>query len=200
LLLKTIKYFIDYRQMNITSKANNKYSWLFTFSGGIRKMKKIVVSISLCCLLLLFSVTAAYPIHQKISDAQITIPSHQSYKMDDPPGWANGNFTGVWGITLFGVPLDPAGWITGYYENIGFGQVDAVYGTNNEADASSFLRGYMLWIYFLGFAGSIQTGNGTWVIGLGTANETHFYCRINAIIGPSFYIICQYMPFEKETV
>jgi hypothetical protein len=161
-------------------------------------MKKIAVSIGFCCLLFLFPITTALPIHPIISGTQIINPSPQIYKIDDPPGWANGNFSGVWGITLFGVPLDPAGWIVGYYENIGFGQLDAVYGTNNEANASSFLRGYMLWIYFLGFAGSIQTGNGTWVMGVGTANETHFYCRINAIIGPSFYIICQYTPFEKE--
>jgi hypothetical protein len=162
-------------------------------------MKKIIISVALCCILLLFPIATALPIHHKISETQIISSSHQIYKMSDPPGWANGNFTGVWGITLFGVPVDPVGWIVGYYENIGMGQLDSVYGTFNETNASSFLRGYMLWIFFLGFAGNIQTGNGTWVMGLGTANETNFYCRINAIIGPSFYILAQYTPFEKDT-
>lgn len=160
-------------------------------------MKKIVVMLSLWCLLLTPG-AIAFPTHHTISTIQTIPSSDQDYTLDDPPGWAHGNFSGVWGITLFGVPLEPAGWIIGYYENIGFGQIDAIYGNNTESNASSFLKGFMLWAFFLGFAGNIQTGNGTWVIGLGLANETSFYCRISAIIGPSFYVMCQYTPFEKE--
>ena len=162
------------------------------------KMKKKIISLGLCCLLLLVPSITAFPVHHTITKASTLNPPHQTDKMDPPPTWAHGNFSGVWGLTILGVPVGPSGWITGYYENIGLGQFDAVYGTFNETNASSFLRGFMLWIFFLGFAGNLQTGNGTWVMGLGVANETSYYCRINTIIGPSFYILANYYPFEKE--
>ncbi|KYK24238.1 hypothetical protein AYK25_09865 [Thermoplasmatales archaeon SM1-50] len=57
----------------------------------------------------------------------------------------------------------------------------------------------MLWIFFFGGAGSLATENGTWVSGIGIANDTAFYWRINAIIGPSFYILCNYTAFGNET-
>jgi hypothetical protein len=161
-------------------------------------MKKIIGCVSLCCLVLLVPITAGLPMHYMIPNRQIIV-SNQRIQADAPPDWAKGNFSGVWGLTVLGVPLDPAGWIKGYYQHIGLGQFDGTYATFNETNATSFLKGIMLWIFFLGGAGNIQTGKGTWVTGIGVANETHFYWRINAIIGPSFYIYCQYYAFSNET-
>lgn len=162
------------------------------------KLKKLLMNISICCLVILLPTAVGLPAHQQVPNLQSYLNT-QSRIMDDIPDWANGNFTGEWGITLFGIPAAPAGWITGYYENIGLGKLDAVYAIFNETNATAFLRGIMLWIFFMGGAGSLQGGNATWVVGIGVANETHFYWRINAIIGPSFYIHCAYTPFTNTT-
>jgi hypothetical protein len=55
----------------------------------------------------------------------------------------------------------------------------------------------MIWVFFIGGVQSVETGNGTWVAGIGVANETHFYWRLNAIIGPSYYIHCEYSKFDE---
>jgi len=124
--------------------------------------------------------------------------SHQG-QLGEPPAWATGNFSGVWGLSLLGFPLAPIGWITGYYQTIGLGRLEAVYAEFNQTNATSFLSGIMIWIFFMGGAGSLQTGNGTWVSGIGIANETSFYWRLNALIGPTFYILCNYTKFDNRT-
>jgi hypothetical protein len=95
--------------------------------------------------------------------------------------------------------MAPLGWITGYYQNIGLGKLDGVYAAFNQTNATAYLRGVMIWIFFMGAAGSLQTGNATWVSGIGTANKTHFYWRLNPLIGPSYYIFCSYTKFTNQT-
>ncbi|MBN1280741.1 MAG: hypothetical protein JXA00_03740 [Candidatus Thermoplasmatota archaeon] len=163
-------------------------------------MKKITLVVVVISVVLAgMPLTTALPMPHLPSAMRHTPPTPAPYTNDTPPDWATGNFSGVWGITIFGIPLPASGWITGYYQRIGLGNFDAVYATFNETNATSFLRGIMLWIFFLGGAGSLATGNATWVSGIGVANQTHFYWRINAIIGPSFYIHCEYTPFENTT-
>ena len=97
-----------------------------------------------------------------------------------------------------GIPLPPAGWIKGYFANApGIGRLEAGYAEFGETNATNILSGYMIWIFFLGGVTNVATGNGTWVSGIGVANETHFYWRLNAIIGPSYYIHCEYSKFEE---
>ena len=161
--------------------------------------KKIVLCVSICSLLLLTPLALGVSIQKTTPAQQSVTPQQPTILSDDPPEWAKGNFSGVWGITALGIPLPPAGWITGYYQVIGLGQLDAVYAEFNDTNATSFLRGIMLWIFFLGGAGSLATNKTTWVSGIGVANDTAFYWRINAIIGPSFYIFCNYTAFGNET-
>jgi hypothetical protein len=160
-------------------------------------MKKIISILVICVFLSVLPLTTAAPIQKDLSIQRAPAPT--TYDNETPPTWATGNFSGVWGVTVLGVPLAPAGWITGHYQKIGFGRLEAVYAEFNQTNATSFLRGIMLWIFFFGGAGSLATGNATWVSGIGVANETHFYWRINAIIGPSFYIHCSYTKFENIT-
>ena len=163
-------------------------------------MKKILITLGICIILLSTPMIIAVP--NELLDNTITIkPSmplseKQPENFDDPPVWANGNFTGIWGLNILGIPLEPIGWITGYYQNIGLGNFAAVFGEFNETNASGALIGIMLWVFFLGGVGSTETGNGTYVTGLGIANETHYYVRLHAIIGPSFYIHVKYTKFE----
>ena len=161
-------------------------------------MKKII-TIPVVILLVAAIPAATALSHQPLSKPPVLLTSPPHYTNDTPPSWATGNFSGVWGVTILGVPVAPLGWITGYYQTIGFGRLEAVYANFNETNATSFLKGIMIWIFFLGGAGDLQTGNATWVSGIGVANDTHFYWRINAIIGPSFYIFCTYTPFENTT-
>ncbi len=162
-------------------------------------MKKIILYASLCCLILLSPITIGASIQKTVPiSTTICTPNHQR-QLGEPPAWANGNFSGVWGLSLLGIPLAPIGWITGYYQTIGLGRLEAVYAEFNQTNATSFLSGIMIWIFFMGGAGSLQTGNGTWVSGIGIANETSFYWRLNALIGPTFYILCNYTKFENRT-
>jgi hypothetical protein len=162
-------------------------------------MKKRMILIGVCCLLLLSPITMGVSVHQPtVTDSPVLEKTRVS-TLGPPPSWAKGNFSGVWGLSFLGYPLAPLGWITGYYQTIGLGSLDAVYASFNETNATAFLRGIMLWIFFMGGAGSLQTGNGTWVTGIGVANETHFYWRINPLIGPSYYIFCSYTAFTNQS-
>ena len=145
------------------------------------------------------ALTALSPqmVHQlKIPLPRRMMPEMPVDALDDPPEWANGNFTGVWGLTLLGVPLAPVGWISGYYENIGLGRFAGVFAEFNQTNATGALIGMMLWVFFIGGVGSLATENGTYVAGIGVANETHYYVRLHGIIGPSYYIHVEYTKFE----
>jgi hypothetical protein len=162
-------------------------------------MKIIVVWISLCSLLLLSPITIGVSIQNTVPAEPAALTQKRVSILEEPPAWATGNFSGVWGLSFLGYPLAPLGWITGYYQNIGLGRLESVYAAFNQTNATSFLRGIMIWIFFMGGAGSLQTGNGTWVSGIGVANETHFYWRLNPLIGPSYYIFCTYTKFTNQT-
>jgi hypothetical protein len=163
----------------------------------MKKLFLVVCIISLVC--------ASIPATSGLSlpkPGSIQIPANTTRPTggnETPPAWAKGNFSGVWGITLFGVPAAPLGWITGYYENIGLGKLEAKFAVFNQTNATATLIGFMLWIFFFGGVTDRSTGNSTWVSGIGVANETHYYMRLNAIIGPSYYIFCTYTPFENTT-
>ena len=160
-------------------------------------MLKKTLIIGICCLLFLVPAASGFitPTQQSYQPQKLTRPLPLQ-TLDDPPEWANGNFTGVWGLTILGIPTPPIGWITGYYENIGLGRFAGVFDEFNQTNATNALIGIMLWVFVLGGVGNIATGNGTYVTGLGVANETHYYARLSAIIGPSYYIHVEYAKFE----
>ncbi len=160
-------------------------------------MKKILFTIGICVLLLAMTSIHALPLPLQ-KGLGIRETPQKTLVQDTPPDWAAGNFSGEWGITLFGIPAAPLGWIEGYFSDTpGWGRLEGDYATFNETNATSKLSGFMIWIFFLGGVQDIETANGTWVSGIGVANETHFYWRLNAIIGPSFFIHCEYSKFEE---
>ena len=116
---------------------------------------------------------------------------------DAPPDWATGNFSGVWGINAFGVPLPAAGWVKGYYADRFFARIEGEYGvfTNMTNGTGSFFA-IGIGPFLLGGINSYATENGTYLTGLGGVNETTFYWRINLIIGPTFYMHGNYSKFE----
>jgi len=115
----------------------------------------------------------------------------------EAPEWAVGNFSGVWGLNIWGQPLPAAGWIEGYYSDNFFFRMQGVYGKNNETYPICNISTWAFGPFLFGGAQNISTGNGTFIMGLGGVNETqHFYWRISAIIGPNFYIYGNYTKFE----
>jgi hypothetical protein len=163
-------------------------------------MKKILPILGVCFLLIAMPAMTALPMdivkNARTMKSNLLTVKKPLPTLEEPPEWANGNFTGVWGLNLLGVPLPPSGWIAGYYQEIGLGQFAAVFAEFNETNATGAILGIMLWVFFIGGVGSIATGNGTYVAGLGVANETHYYVRLNAIIGPSYYVHVEYTRFE----
>ena len=162
-------------------------------------MKKILITIAVCLLIIGMPAMTAFPMtKQNIVQTQLKSRTPSVLYNDTPPDWAAGNFSGVWGLTIFGIPLAPSGWIEGYFANTpGLGRLEGGYAEFNVTNATTILTGFMIWIFFLGGVVNVATGNGTWVTGIGVANETHFYWRLNAIIGPSYYIHCEYSKFEE---
>jgi len=162
-------------------------------------MKKLIIALGICFLLVGMPAMTAFPLG-KIRHTSTIFPMTSQVSLDTnaPPDWAAGNFSGVWGLNLAGVPLPPAGWVEGYFDNQpGLGRLEADFANFNVTNATGLIAGFMLWVFFIGGVQSVETGNGTWVAGIGVANETHFYWRLSAIIGPSYYIHCEYSKFEE---
>ncbi len=145
------------------------------------------------------------PISMSYSISNTKIETTESYKLSitgnnnttEPPEWAVGNFSGVWGLNILGVPLEPAGWIEGYYSDTFLFHMQGVYGENNQTTPMCNISIWAFGPFLIGAAQNISTGNGTFIVGLGGVNETqHFYWRISAIIGPSFYMYGTYTKFE----
>ena len=161
-------------------------------------MKKLLSILGICILLVGTPAAMAISL-PRTHTMKTNITNHEPSMLttDDPPDWAKGNFTGVWGLNVLGIPLPPSGWIEGYFANTpGWGRLEAEFAEFNVTNATAKLSGFMIWVFFLGGVSSIATGNGTFVSGIGVANETHFYWRLNAIIGPNYYIHCNYTKFE----
>ena len=76
-------------------------------------MKRILVVLGICITLLSAPMIAAVP-NELLEKSKLITPAMPLLKkeivaLDDPPEWANGNFTGVWGVNILGIPLDPSG-------------------------------------------------------------------------------------------
>ncbi len=164
-------------------------------------MKKILLTLGICFILIAMPIMTANPMKQIRNPRIKTLMSDiekQTPALDEPPEWANGNFTGVWGITILGFPTPPMGWIAGYYQEIGLGTLAGVFGPFN-GNATGVIAGFMLWVFFMGGVEDIATGDGTYVAGIGIANETnsHYYMRLHGILGPNYYMSVEYTRFPE---
>jgi len=163
-------------------------------------MKKVICAVGICFFILTMPVLTAFPVQKQHHFEHQLLNTSSSCELtnDTPPDWAAGNFSGVWGLNLLGFPLPASGWVQGYFaKQPGLGRLEAEFAEFNVTNATGRIAGIMIWVFFLGGVQSVETGNGTVVSGIGVANETHFYWRLNAIIGPSYYIHCEYTKFEE---
>lgn len=119
-----------------------------------------------------------------------------------PPDWAKGNFTGVWGINIWGEVDIPLGWLAGYYTDVRLGFFYGGFAEFGEENATAYLSGIFFGPFMLGtiseMIGENVSGNQSLFVGLGNYNETNFYWRIMGMKGPTYFMYGTYSMFEEE--
>ena len=127
-------------------------------------MKKLIIVIGVCVLL------AAMPITVAISTPSLKLAKRSSILSrvnsdteknvspeDDPPGWANGNFSGLWGLDIWGQWHIPIGWMFGYYKRSPeFGYFYGGFADFGENNASWYIQGYFFGPFMFGSMGEIR--------------------------------------------
>jgi hypothetical protein len=117
--------------------------------------------------------------------------------VDEPPSWANGNFSGVWGIDIWGEYQIPIGWMFGYYKhNTNFGYFYAAFANFGYENVSWYIQGYFFGPFMFGSLGENQSANTTLFVGIGRYNETSYYWRIMGETGPTFFMNGDYTKFD----
>jgi hypothetical protein len=131
----------------------------------------------------------------------ISIPVNKSTSLikDAPPNWANGNFTGVWGLDIWGENHIPLGWMFGYYKlGVNIGYFAAGFNYFEEQDIAWFIQGYIFGIFMFGTMDSNEYTNQSFFVGIGNCNETHYHWRIIGENGPTFFMHGKYTIFETS--
>ncbi len=115
---------------------------------------------------------------------------------DDPPSWANGNFSGLWGFDIWGEWHIPIGWMFGYYKrNTNFGYFYAGFAEFEQQNATWFIQGYFFGPFMFGSIGENEYANETLFVGIGRYNETNYHWRLMGEIGPTFFVDGTYTKF-----
>jgi hypothetical protein len=137
------------------------------------------------------------PSYKSKSVENILFNNITAEKMDTPPNWANGNFTGVWGLDIWGQHEIPLGWMFGYYKlSIDIGYFAAGLNIFGEPDVSCFIQGYIFGIFMFGHMGENEYTNETYFVGIGKCSKTNYHWRIIGEEGPVFYMEGEYTVFN----
>ena len=153
-------------------------------------MKKLMLILGVCFLLVAMPTLSALPMRAPKTHHLDTVMEEQAIESKEPiqpmdvPEWAEGNLTGLWGVNVLGQPLEPIGWLYGFY---GTYQFAAAFWVFNESEISGYIGGLHIGPFLLGKI-VFPDENETLFVGLGGRNETHFYYRLMGIVGPTFYI------------
>ena len=131
------------------------------------------------------------PIKENIKNTKIT-----SIK-DSPPVWAKGNFSGEWGLDIWGEENIPLGWMIGYFKlsiNIGF--FAAGFNFFGEPAISWFIQGYIFGIFMFGDMGENEYTNQTFFVGLCNHTRNNYNWRIIGEHGPMFFMRGSHTRFD----
>jgi hypothetical protein len=161
-------------------------------------MKKQWMIVGICTLLIGMPMAMATPMPQ-MENIKIDGPTDEKpiHPLDDPPSWATGNFSGVWGLDIWGETHIPLGWLYGYYKRtVHFGYFYAAFADFWSENETNFLQGFLIGPYMLGTLGSNESANETAFVGLGGYNETHFYWRVMGMEGPTFFMYGVYSKYD----
>ena len=160
-------------------------------------MKKILIAIGICFLFVCMSFATAFFLpttglmNEKIQDIRKPFST-----IDDPPEWATGYFYGIRGNTdNEGKPLKPTEYIVGYCSDDFKGKFAGAILNISTKDVTGYTGGNIIGPFMLGIIGD-NSGQQSLIVGLGVSNETHFYFRTMAIVGPNNYLVGKYFPLE----
>ena len=155
-------------------------------------MRKIIIIIGICVLLISTNVlSATNTITEKIEE-KTEINNFKREDIDDPPGWATGEFNGTWGISALGLPALELGWVEGYFSVLGiFGRIEGDFAEWKNNEPTGYISCFVIAYYMIGLVGDYKNpDNSTFFVGLGAPNENgEFYYNLNLFVGPSWYMI-----------
>jgi len=156
-------------------------------------MKKCLIVLAVCFLFASLSATGAVA----VTDAESIKNNAESFveissDSEDVPGWAVGNFTGEWGLNVWGHDWFSIGPVNGYYGqgfigSIKLGRFLITY-TELDGENGTMFQGLFIGPYLLGVATDIQTDNTSAFVGLGSYNETNFRWRLMGMQGPTLFM------------
>jgi len=152
-------------------------------------MKKIIMIISLVIFLFLMPSGISVSTSEKMKCLSV---ENLSSDPEEAPGWAIGNFTGVFGIDIWGHDLIPIGCLEGYFGKgfhgeFKFGRLQIEYIKNDEENGT-ILEGLFFGPFLLGQATDISSDEKVPFCGIGEYNETNFSWRVMASNGPTLYM------------
>ena len=157
-------------------------------------MKKRIIILGICIFLFgIPSTTAIF--NQSIRNPTTQIIDNIEFvlRKDTPPEWASHGFVGFVGITdQVGRPMQPSHAIIGYCQDNFKGRFAGIIAELEEKEPRGYLVGRIIGPFMLGLAANLTNEKHTFVVGLGGSNETHFYFRTMAFVGPTFYVAGKY--------
>jgi len=165
-------------------------------------MKKIFLLIGFCFLLLGMSAASSISVKNVNlfrSKNQLSVDVTSS--PEDAPDWAVGNFTGTWGLNIWGGDWFPIGTVEGYHGigfhlDIKFGRFLIECGGENGEENGTQLQGIFFGPFLLGKTIDMENGNESSFVGIGDYNETTFRWRVMAKTGPVLYVKGTFSEFE----
>ena len=167
-------------------------------------MKKLLVVIGICFLLTAMPATIAVSTPKlKTIQRSVNVLSQQQSEnekntspADDPPGWANGNFSGLWGLDIWGEWHIPVGWMFGYYKRTPkFGYYYAGFADFGQTNASWFIQGIFVGPFMFGSLGENEYANDTIFVGIGRIENNEYHWRLMGEEGPTFFVDGEYTEF-----
>jgi len=158
-------------------------------------MKKVLLILGICFLFVLPTTSGLSIPHL------INLGSDNILSDDAPPIWAAGNFSGEWGVNIWGHDWFTFGEFSGYYatgflRNLRLSRFQIEYKEEGNENGT-LLEGVFFGPYLLGRSTDMETGN-TWnFVGIGGYNETscEFRWRIMGLYGPTLYMRGAYEEF-----
>lgn len=154
------------------------------------KIKKYLI-LFIICLIIYFPASSALCINEEIYNKSKEL-------LNDPPEWATSYYYGIVGPTDYkGNPQEYRAVTAGYCQDNFKGRfAGLIADKDDEKNPEYFITGKIAGSFLVGVIGNISTEKYTGIVGIGFRNETHFYFRLMAIVGPTVYIAGKYQPIE----
>lgn len=159
------------------------------------KMKKILFMMIITITMVSMQIINAEPFTKNNTKTDITGAA------DEAPAWAEGSFSGSWGIREFSIFFGKLinielGTIQGYYKTGYLSRISGIFVPNWNQSQKTEISGFYIGPFIFGSLDELNiqdpdytaATNKTVYVGLGSQNVTSFNWRIMGKEGPTFYI------------